>query len=476
MKRLVKNISYTVIVNAISLIISLLTVLILPKIMGIEEYSFWQLYLFYSSYIVFLSIGWVDGVYLRMGGLNYDDLPRKVFVAQFWSMAFYLSIVTLIISLFVLNSSIEENKKFVLVATCICGLIYICRVYLQYVLQATNEIKVYIKIILLDRISFCTMIVFILLLGFDGFKSLIIIDLLIKFLTLIYAMLKCSKIVFGKFATFRENIKEINTNISVGIKLMFANLAGILIIGIVRFGIEQAWDIETFGKVSFTLTVNNMILVFISAIGVVIFPILCRLPNHILPIIYTNTRMILIIPLLGIMIFYQPVKLLLTAWLPQYSDALNYMALLVPIIIYESKMSLIITPYLNALRKEKVILFVNIGVVLLSLVTSITIIIFMHNLTLAVVSITFLLAVKCILAELTLSKILKINIKKDIVLESMMCILFISLNWYNPNWISMIIYLIVYLIYVAINKRSILESVNIIKRILKKDLTSFETY
>ena len=38
-------------------------------------------------------------------------------------------------------------------------------------------------------------------------------------------------------------------------------------------------------------------------------------------------------------IFYYPIKLILSTWLPQYADSLRYMALLFPICIYESKMS-----------------------------------------------------------------------------------------------------------------------------------------
>lgn len=64
-------------------------------------------------------------------------------------------------------------------------------------------------------------------------------------------------------------------NISVGIKLMFANIASMLIIGIVRFGIERAWDVATLGKVSLTLSILNMI-IFINAVGIIMFPTLRR--------------------------------------------------------------------------------------------------------------------------------------------------------------------------------------------------------
>ncbi|MCZ8532016.1 hypothetical protein [Psychrobacillus psychrodurans] len=471
LKAFLKNISYTLVVNVISLLISLLTVLTLPKIMGVQEYSYWQLYLFYTTYIVFISIGWVDGVYLRYGGFKYDDLPKTILTSQFWSMVLYLLTIFSVLSLGVLYSSVDENKKFVLLATCVSGLIYICRVYLQYVLQSTNKIVEYAKILLIDRISFCTMIVLILILGEIGFKGLVIIDLLIKLITLIYAMFKCSDIIFGKLASIKETIKEILVNISVGIKLTIANFVGIFIIGIVRLGIEQNWDIETFGKVSFTLTVNNMVLGFINAIGLVIFPILCRMPSQFLSGIYINTRTVLIVPLLGILSIYYPLNIILSEWLPEYSMALHYMVLLFPIIIFESKMSLIITPYLNAMRKERILLMVNIIGVALSLIISFFSMFVLESLTIAIVSITFLLAFRCILAELYLANFLKINIKKDILLEVLICLIFIVCNWYITSLFSMVVYLIVYLLYIAFNKKRILDSINAVKKILKRSST-----
>ena len=47
---------------------------------------------------------------------------------------------------------------------------------------------------------------------------------------------------------------------------MFANIASMLIIGVVRFGIERSWDVETFGKVSLTLSASNLMMLFINAV------------------------------------------------------------------------------------------------------------------------------------------------------------------------------------------------------------------
>ena len=65
-----KNISYTFSANIIILLISGVLTLVVPKLLGPEEYGYWQLYVFYMSYVGLFHLGWCDGVYLRYGGRN----------------------------------------------------------------------------------------------------------------------------------------------------------------------------------------------------------------------------------------------------------------------------------------------------------------------------------------------------------------------------------------------------------------------
>ena len=47
--KLIKNLSYSVVANGTNTLVSLILVLFVPKILGVKEYSYWQLYLFYAS-------------------------------------------------------------------------------------------------------------------------------------------------------------------------------------------------------------------------------------------------------------------------------------------------------------------------------------------------------------------------------------------------------------------------------------------
>ena len=209
------------------------------------------------------------------------------------------------------------------------------------------------------------------------------------------------------------------------------------------------------GKISLTLSISNLLLIFINAIGIAIFPMLRRTDEKKLASIYEVIRNILMILLFAMLIIYYPLKVILSNWLPQYNEGLIYMAVLFPICIYEGKMSLLINTYFKSLRQEKTILFINIISLCISVICSIITINIFKNINLVVISIVFLLGFRCILAECILAKKIKVKVVKDIV--------FIVTAWNVKLIISTVIYFIAYLIYVVSKKNKIIDIFRLFK-------------
>ncbi|MBS4534366.1 hypothetical protein GOQ29_01900 [Clostridium sp. D2Q-14] len=463
----IKNFSYTLSSNLISLIISTLVVLIVPKLVGVEEYGYWQLYLFYASYVGFSHFGWNDGIYLRYGGEEYVKLDKKLFFSQFYMLMGTQIIIAGVIFIATQIFIADVNRIFILQTTGICLLFTNVRNMLIFVLQATNRIKEYAQVTMIGRILYFSIIILFLLIGIREYKLMIIADLIGRFISLLLAMYFCKDIVFKKMSSFYFSFQETFENISVGMKLMFANIASMLIIGVVRFGIERSWDVETFGKVSLTLNVSNLMMLFINAVGIIMFPILRRTDEKKLPGIYSVMRDFLMVVLLGLLAGYYPLKTLLSTWLPKYSESLMYMALVFPMFIYEGKMALLINTYLKTLRKEKLMLKINLVSVSLSLFFTLLTTIIFQNLDLAILSIVVLLAIRSILAELILSNILKINMVRDILLELSLTVVFILSGWYINSWVTVLFYGTAYITYLSIKRKDISETIVSIKMLMK---------
>jgi O-antigen/teichoic acid export membrane protein len=338
---------------------------------------------------------------------------------------------------------------------------------LSFVFQATSKIKEYAKVVSIGKLLYFAIIIVCLFIGINEYRLMIIGDLIGILVSLLYAIYISRDIVFIKPMLFIIDLKIALQNISIGSKLMLANIASMLVIGVVRFGIERVWDVETFGKVSLTLSVSNLLMVFINAVGIIIFPILRRTNESKLSDIYSIMRDFLTAILFGLLVGYYPIRSILSAWLPKYSESLRYMALVFPMFIYEGKMALLINSYLKTLRKEKLMLKLNVISVLISLFFTVLTTLLLKNLDFAVLSIVVILAIRSVLAESVLSKLLSIDLKKDILLELALTLIFILSGWFINSWITTIVYGTAYVSYLYIKRKEVRCTADSIRMLIK---------
>lgn len=466
---LVKNIYYTFSANVLALFLSSAVILIIPKAIGVADYGYWQLYLFYSSYVGFLHFGWNDGIYLKLGGVNYKYIDKVYLQSQFWSL-FVFQFLLMIMGVIIFKETIiNPEKKVIVNFTLLCMFLVNTRLMLIFILESTNRIREYSKIILWEKLYFSFFIFIFLFIGIHRFEILIVADLLGKIITLVYSIYFCRDFIFYERYKFRFNFYKIYENIDIGIKLMVANISSMLIIGILRLGIERNWDVSTFGKVSLTLSLTSLLMVFINSISIVMFPTLRRADSQSLPKLYFSIKNILTIFLFLSLIVYYPLKITLNFWIPEYSESLRYMVLLFPLFVFEAKMSLLINPYFKTLRYEKKLLAINLFTVVLSIILTILSTSFLNNLTLAILSMTILMFIRYFIAEMIIAMKFKNSFFKDSSLELLLIVVFMYSNWYLNTLAAAIVYVCFFVLILILKKVDINKSLLHIKLLSKSN-------
>lgn len=458
----IKNLSYTFVSNILSLIISAVLVLVIPKLVGVETYGYYQLYLFYTSYVGVLYFGWCDGIYLRLGGKYYDDLDKPLYSTQFRLLGLMEIIIYVCIFLGSLLFINDVNKHFVIGSVCVAAVGMCLRWFITFILQPTARIKEYAIVTISEKILFVILTMTLMAVGYRDYKLILAADVLSKYVSLGIGIWYCRDIVFSKAAPIRTVIPEIKENMSAGIKLMLALLSSMLIIGVVRFGVENHWDIATFGKVSLTLSLSNMVMTAINAIAVVMYPMLRRTNEGSLPKIYGIMRVLLMGIIFGGIVFYYPAYKILSLWLPQYAASLRYAAILLPMCAYESKMSMLVSTYYKTLRLENLLMKCNMAALGLSVILTLVSTLVLNSVTAAIISILIVLIFRCVLSEIILSTKMPIKVIKDIVIELIMTVAFIICNWFFGVW-GMIAYFICYLIYISLKRNDIKETLTFIR-------------
>ena len=107
---------------------------------------------------------------------------------------------------------------------------------------------------------------------------------------------------------------------------------------------------------------------------------------------------------------------------------------------------------------------VNIIAVLFSLILTFMSVLVFHNLTLVVLSIVLAFAFRCLLAEYFLSKILDVEVIKQVAVELLIISMFMSLSWNVISSYAFIIYSIIYLLYIYSNRFDIFHFIKLIKK------------
>ena len=331
-------------------------------------------------------------------------------------------------------------------------------------MQITNRIDIYAKLILTERICLLLLVFFCLTVGYNQFCKMYWAKLGSVVIVAVCGSYFCRNLLKPRFYTFKQNFQEAIFNIEIGIKLMIANIASMLIIGVIRYGISIGWDIATFGKVSLTLGISNFLMIFINSISVVFFPMLKRMDNEKLPILYVKIRSMLAIILFFMLLFYYPLKEILSWWLPQYVDSLIYMSVLFPICLFESKVGLLVNTYLKSMRQEALMLKINVCSVIIAIIVTYFTVFIIHDLDVVVLSIVLLYAFRCELAEYFIEKMLNVSIKKDVCVEMVLVSIFIVTGYVFNSWFSLLIYGCAYVLYLCFNYRKFLEATAFVRR------------
>lgn len=459
----IKNTSYSLSANVVSLLVSVFMVMFVPKFLSVDEYGLWQLFLFYFSYLGFLHLGWEDGIYLRYAGKDFKDLNVKVMSGQFYSIFLLQIVLALLVTLggrFLVGDPVKRLALFCAIWLApIVNFNNLC----NFIMQITNRIKDYAKMLFTEQIVFFFGVLLVITLGSARFINMYYAKLLSVSAVFCIGAYTCRTLLKPDFDTLPRILAEARINISVGSKLMFANIAGMLIVGVIRYGISIGWDVATFGRVSLTLGISNFLMVFITSVSVVFFPIIKSMDDEKRSEMYIKIRDALTVILFAALIGYYPLRFILGWWLPKYEDSLIYMSILFPVCLFESKMSLLANSYLKSMREEVLIFQINAVSVITSIILTVITVGILHDLDAAVLSIVIVSAFRCTFAEYFMEGLLHISLTKEIITDFLMAGVFMITGWFLNNWLCTVIYAVAYTVFLFIYRNRVKNIVSFVR-------------
>lgn len=353
MKSETKSILNVLSANVFIILIGIVQAFILPTILNPEEYGYWSLYLLYTGYAGFLIFGFCDGFYLKHGGEKYEQLDKGTFSSYYWILFVYL-ILLLGVWILLISSFLPLDKRyFVFIFVGIGVLLANQRSYFVLLNQATARFSIYAKGHVIEKIVILiTAIVGIFIYNINAFY-IIIASIIGKLLTVIYFSYFSKDIIFSKPCINKRIAYSVVDNVKVGFTLTLSGVGGMLMTGFGRFVIERQLGIVELGYYSLMFSVSALFTQLMYAISTVFFPVFRRVKEIKAKYLLGRFEQ-LIINLSGlILILYYPVRYFLEIVFPEYHPAMKPMLFLFPIIIFQSRKTLIYNTLYKVLRYEK---------------------------------------------------------------------------------------------------------------------------
>lgn len=438
------NLLYAYAAQGVSTALNIGLTLLMPKFMEVDDYGYWQLIVFYANYLGIFYLGLNDGMYLCIGGKHYKELNHsligtecKAFFVIHVMIALFLALIT---TLFV-N---DPNRRYVIYIITILLPFFNFKGILSQTFQAVNQTKVYAVSILVEKTVMFLLIGTALFCGIRDFRCYVLIYVFAILAATIYCIVKAKQIVLAHLVELKCAFNDAKLNIKYGMPLMISSFASMLIVGSSRQVIDTRWGVEDFSKISLSITIMSLFLVFLNQSSLVLFPSIRRLKENNQAKLYSTLVKIVDIIMPAILIFYIPVSFFVVRWLPNYMESVKYLGIMLPICIFDGKMSLIGNTYFKVLRLQKELLCINVCTLVINLLLSSIGAWVFNSIDFIIVGLAVSIAIRSILAEIYLNRAIGVRADRASHAVVWLSFVFVLLNQLTNHMTSFAVYLALY--------------------------------
>ncbi len=409
--------------NVIFLIFGALTNFILPKYLSIESYSTLKTYVLYTSYAAILSFGYIEGMFIKYGGKSVSetyDLGFKRNAITFWIFQSAIMIILIIVGVII--------KNLMLIA-CSIGFfaINICNYYKNYA-TATGDFKPYSIMTSMEKtMIFVLNALFIFAFKIDNPYYYILIVIFVSLFEIILYTVVLKIRGNGKQYKLDFSLLEIKNCISLGLILMFGNLISNLFTGIDQWFVKILMDDHSFAMYAFSVSLEKMIVLFISPISAVMYSYFCRKNDA--TTIKSIQEKVLIWSIVLLASVY-PMKFIVFQFLPKYIESIPISSIL---LIAEAFNCLISCIYINiykAKKMQKAFLINIIEITIVSIVMNAILFYFFKNMISIAIGTLITKFIWLFLCEFKMKEY-RLSIKDHIIISFLVIFVILTCNYIN---------------------------------------------
>jgi len=442
------------------LVCAFINFLILPKLLSVEDYGHWRLFMLYGSYVGILHFGFLSGILIRWAGKQLADVEHEISGA----LKFLLIEQTLIIlPLIIILYFIDVSLNFFMISVLIYAFFVNLTTFFTCTSQAVKKFKILSAMNVLRSVSFLILIIVVLLIfNLKNYYYVIMAQIVSFCIILIFFILHFQKYIFkSNYAKFKKLFVYGKKNISIGIFLLIGNFSAVLFITIDQLVVSANFVINEFAIYAFALNIAGIIYIFLGAISQVFFPYLAGLNDDLKNQLHNYLKPMLILSWAAILTIYFPSEKFIEYYLPKYITSLPIMQILLATVGFGSLIQILQINYYKAYKKLKRYFLITISMLGLSFVLNIAALMIIGSLKSIAGATLLSFGIWYLTNEIVLKKTIKQTwreIVKPVLVICCFILAFFSILIYIQSYFyQMIIYIIFYLLIVFIFYKSFIK-------------------
>ena len=435
-----KNISYTLGANILTFLMGVIPGFVIPKFLGVEEFGYLKIFTFYITYVGITHFGFLDGIYIKYGAYEYEDIPKEKFRGYFRYLVL-LQIIEALIAVGILQLfDLGAERRFILLLVIVNMIIMNITTLFAFIHQFTKRFKVFSINLILNKLIYVVGTLIFIYFNILGYKEFVFLQTLINVIILGIYIYSNKEIVFGSSERVLKNLREYFILTKSGFFIMIGNFMGILIIGLDKIFVDTFFTLEDFSMYSFSYTLISLFFILLNSLTTVIYPYLARMKEESFANVYSEIRVNLTILMSLTLPGYFIIKEIVLVYLPEYKGSLEILLFLVPTIIYSAQINILVANYYKILKETKEYTKNNMVALALGIVTNIiAYYCFRSVMSIAVATlISFILWL--LYSDIYFTKKINISYKRAMILEILVISLFLFSTRFENIFIGIIIY------------------------------------
>lgn len=354
---IIRSLSYVLSSNLVVTGLGLVVMLVLPRLVGsVQDYGYWQIYYYYSSFFGLFLFGLNDGLNLLYAGTKFDFLNKKLLSTILSFIIFVISPIAILLSIISTIFITDLELKFVFSATALSILFLNISGFSMHVNQISLRFKQYSILSSLERVIFVVSFLPLAFLDLGGFKAYVFINLGIRFLVAVYGLYTIRRALDVSSIRIRSVIlsKDVLLRLMrVGWPLTLGAICATLMGTSSRIVIERTMSVYDYGLFSLAFSFSLIVGIFVAAVPAVLYPALKRSAKGSHEKIFNSLYILATVTGAFAMSLSFLVPKFIEIFLPNYQPIVSYVSYLFPWMVYQLVSVAVFDVFYRLCRLEK---------------------------------------------------------------------------------------------------------------------------